>query len=196
MRVILEKEAEKFLENHKFNVVKRHFITKKNELSKIKINFPWVMKVSSPKVIHKSKSGGVILGIKTIREAEKAFDKLRQFKGFDGVMIQEKGHGQEIILGIKNTPEFGHVIMVGSGGTNVEEKKDVTFRIPPLTKKDSESMIKDLKIKINNSEILSKEIIKLSKLSEKNPKLQELDMNPIFISKKEATVVDARAVFV
>jgi acyl-CoA synthetase (NDP forming) len=59
MKQFTEKEAEDFLEKNKFPVVQREFIKNKKDLKKIKISFPWVMKVSSTKIMHKAKIGGV-----------------------------------------------------------------------------------------------------------------------------------------
>ena len=56
MKIILEKEAEDFLEKNQFSVVNRNFIKNKSQLKNIKLSFPWVMKVYSKKIIHKNKA--------------------------------------------------------------------------------------------------------------------------------------------
>ena len=56
MKIILEKEAEDFLEKNQFSVVNRNFIKNKYQLKNIKLSFPWVMKVYSKKIIHKNKA--------------------------------------------------------------------------------------------------------------------------------------------
>src|SRR5210317_174988 len=103
MNIILEKEAENFFEKNKFNVVKRAFVNKKENLKKLKLKFPWIMKVSSPKIIHKYKAGGIIMNIKSVSQAEKSFKKLKKLPGFEGTVIQEMISGQKLILGLKNT---------------------------------------------------------------------------------------------
>ena len=84
MKLFTEKEAEDFLEKNHFNVAKRIFIKNKNELNKAieKINFPWVMKISSKHIVHKTKLGGTIINIKNPKQAEKAFDMLSKIKDF------------------------------------------------------------------------------------------------------------------
>ena len=192
MRVILEKEAEEFLENQGFTVVKRAFVKNSYQIDALKLKFPWIMKVSSPKIIHKYKAGGIIMNIKNKKQAKKAFNKLKKLPGFQGTVIQEMISGQKLILGLKNTPEFRLVIMLGTGGVKVEELKDVTFRVCPINNKDANQMIQEIKTKIKNPESVIKDLIKLSKLAQKNPNIKELDINPLIVNKKAATIVDAR----
>lgn len=198
MRQLTEKEAERFLEKNKFNVAKRDFAKNISQLKKIKIPFPWVMKISSKKIMHKAKLGGVKVNIKSLDEAEKTFKELSKIQFFEGTIIQEMLFGKEIVIGIKNTPEFGHTIMFGKGGTNVEKEKDVSFRIFPLKEKDINELIKDVKF----SNTLSKKEInnivetlnKIQKLIKKYPKIEELDINPLIVNDEEYMVADARLV--
>jgi succinyl-CoA synthetase beta subunit len=194
MKIILEKEAEDFLEKNQFSVVNRNFIKNKSQLKNIKLSFPWVMKVYSKKIIHKNKANGIILNIKSLSQAKRAFNKLSKLKGFQGTIIQEQIKGQELILGLKSTEDFGLSILLGKGGTDVEKIKDITFRIIPINQKDAEQMIKDLKIKINNKQAIINNLLKLNKLALKNKNIQELDINPIILTKDKATIVDARII--
>ena len=188
MKIILEKEAEDFLEKNQFSVVNRNFIKNKSQLKNIKLSFPWVMKVYSKKIIHKNKANGIILNIKNLSQAKHAFIKLSKLKGFQGTIIQEQIKGQELILGLKSTEDFGLSILLGKGGTNVEKIKDITFRIIPINQKDAEQMIKDLKIKINNKQAIINNLLKLNKLALKNKNIQELDINPIILTKNKAEI--------
>lgn len=192
MKIILEKEAEDFLEKRSFNIIKRKFIKSKTQLQSIKLKFPLVMKIISSKAIHKTRAGGIIKNIKSITEAESAYNKLKKIKGFQGVLVQETRSGQEIILGLKKTPEFGQTIMLGAGGTKVEELKDTSFRVCPITKTDAKEMINELKIKTINPKQIISNLLKLSSLAKKHPKITELDINPIILNKKGAVIVDAR----
>lgn len=198
MRQLTEKEAESFLEKNKFQVVKRAFVKNKKDISKIKIPFPWVMKISSSKIMHKAKLGGVILNIESIEQAEQSYSQLSKIQFFEEAIIQETIRGKEIVLGIKKTPEFAHVIMFGKGGTSVEKERDVSFRILPLEKKDTNEIIKETKI---SQDLTKKEtkniqniIKKIQLLIKKYPKIQELDINPLLVNEKRAIVADARLV--
>ncbi len=193
---MLENEAENLLENEGFNVVDRALIKSKKQLRSIDISYPLAIKIISKKAVHKAKIGGVILNIKNLNECEKAFENMRKIDGFEGVLIQKMIRGKFVILGLKKTPEFGLVIMFGKGGGEVEEKRDVSFRVCPIKSKDADEMIKEVKmykeLKNNEKRIIKKNILKVSKLSEKYPEIEELDINPLIVNKDNAVIVDAR----
>lgn len=203
MMRLTEKDAEKLLEKEGFDVAKRIFVTSKKELAGIikKIKFPWVMKVSSSKIVHKAKIGGVKLNIQNLNEALSAFEELSQSNDFEEVLVQETIKGDELIIGLKKTPEFSHVLMFGKGGLNVEKEKDIVFRVLPLTNHELDDMLKETKIfptlrknKANIKEI--KNVIqKVSLLPNKYNNISEFEINPLFMNEKEAVVADARFLF-
>jgi hypothetical protein len=199
MQQLTEKEAEDFLEKNKFKVVKRSIAKNTKEINKIKIPFPWVMKISSKKIMHKAKIGGVILNIDSYQKAKDSFEKLSKIKNFEEVIIQEMILGAEMVVGIKKTPEFGHVLMFGKGGSKLEQEKDISFRIVPLKEKDMYEIFNEtgffslIKDKINLEELI-KTIKKVQNLIKKYPNIIEFDINPLIINKKTAITVDARLV--
>jgi succinyl-CoA synthetase beta subunit len=109
------------------------------------IGYPLVAKIVSPKVIHKSDVGGVIVGIRDDRALEAAYQKLEKIDGFSGVMLAEMVQGLELILGAKMDYQFGPVILLGMGGTGVEIYQDAVLRMAPLKEQDVLSMLKSLK---------------------------------------------------
>lgn len=203
MKLFVEKEAENFLQKKGFDVIKRADVKSKNQLHAIskKIPFPWAMKVNSKKIVHKKKFGGVVLNIPNLNKANFAFENLSKLDGFESATVQPMVQGEELIIGIKKTPEFGPVIMVGRGGPTAEQEKDVAFRVLPITKKDAEEMLSEirffekLKQEKTNLEKIKKNILKISSLSKKFSKISELDINPLMVNQKSAQVVDARIVF-
>lgn len=199
MKELTEKEAEDFLEKNNFNVIERQVVKNIKDIINVKIKFPWAMKISSSKIMHKAKLGGIALNINSIREAEKIFTKFSKMKNFEEVMIQKMSKGKEIIIGLKKTDEFGHVIMFGKGGSNAEKERDISFRVTPLKNKDFIEIINDTKISKTLSEDEKKEIIKILKkiqaLSIKHPSIEELDINPLFVCDKSSETIDARIVF-
>lgn len=114
------------------------------------IGFPCVLKIASPKILHKSAVGGVALNLKTAEQVHDSFELMmiraankRPDAHLHGcqVLPMVKG-GREVIVGINRDKQFGPLIMFGLGGTMVEGMKDVTFRVAPLTKKDATDMIR------------------------------------------------------
>lgn len=207
MRILAEKEAEDFLEEHGFIVARRKYTESLNSAINAanQLRYPIVLKVSSNKIIHKSDVGGVITDIRNDKELINAFNKLKKIKGFKGVLIHEFLDGYFLLLGIKYDQTFGHVIALGTGGIYTEILKDITFRVCPIDKKDALEMIEELKIYKILSGYRGKEginfnnliniLINLSKLPLKFKTIKELDINPLIISDKFAKIADARIVF-
>ena len=203
MKVFLGKDAEKFLKG--LPIAKSFLIKNQKELIKTK-KFPIVMKIISPQAIHKTDIGG-IKTVNNLQESQQTFNnfmkiaKSKRMK-LTGILLQEYVKGREFIIGIKKDPTFGHVIMFGAGGIFVESLKDVTFRVCPISDKDADSMIGDLRnqwlisgtrgqkpIKTN---LLKQILVKVSKLPQKYKKIEELDINPLMANEKEAKIVDSR----
>jgi acetyltransferase len=201
MEIFTEKKAEDFLEKEDFEIVERVFIENEKELKKAteKIGFPLAMKISSNKIIHKTKLKGVEININNYEEALQIFNKFKIKEGFEGVLIQKMIEGSEFLIGLKKTKEFGHVIVFGVGGIYTEKLKEVSFRVCPIEENDAEKMInelksfKDLNEKIKNKIIIN--ILKTCKLAEKYPNITELDINPMIINEKQGKIVDVRIVF-
>lgn len=200
MKYVGEKEAENFLEKAGFNVVPRAFCGSKGSLKNAieKVGIPFVMKVSGKKIIHKNKVEGIRLDVKTYSNALDELKNLKKIKGAEGVLIQRKMQGKEFLIGVKKTPEFGHIIVFGAGGIETEEKKDVSFRVAPLEKDEIKKMIKDVRaasqLLKKDGEAIEKMILDVCSLVEKYPNISELDLNPVMVKDGIATIVDARIV--
>ena len=201
MRYYSEKSAKDFLKKEGFEILKSVYI-KKFEDIKVKtknLNFPIVAKIFGKKIIHKSKIGGVKLNLKSYEEIFKVFEEMKKINGFEGVVVQKQVKGKEIFLGLKKTHEFGYAIGFGTGGVNVEQIKDINFRIAPLSKKEIKGMINDTKISKelskNEKNSIEKNLILLQNLSKKYPKISELDINPLILNKNFSKIIDARMVW-
>lgn len=174
-----------------------------------KLGFPVVMKISSPDIVHKTESKGVLVGIKTVEEVIKGYATLvkraRAYKRsatISGILMQEQIAGQEVIIGSKHDPTFGPVIMFGLGGVFVEVLKDVAFRKIPVERKDVQKMIQDIKglpllegirgAKPVNFRALEDAILGVSRLIDKNPQIQELDINPLLANQDGVWAADVR----
>ncbi len=200
MKYVGEVETEKFLLKKGFRVIPSAFCSGKNGIKKAlkKVGVPFVMKVAGKNIVHKNKVDGIRLNVKTYSNAIEEFSNLKKIKGARGVLFQSKIEGKEFLIGVKKTTEFGHVIGFGSGGTKVEEKKDVSFRITPLEREEIKKMIKDTQASRGllkpDGKAIEDVIFDLSKLLEKNPEISELDINPLMVKNGVATIVDARMV--
>lgn len=164
------------------------------------IGFPVVLKLISPKAVHKTEAGGVVIARDPgeVREAANKLLKLGK------VLVQEYVEGVEFFLGIKKDRSFGYVLLAGLGGIFVEVYKDVSFRVCPISEKDAKEMLSELKGKALlegargkkpvDKDALADVMVRLSRLPEKLQNLGELDVNPIMCSGREIKAVDARIV--
>jgi acyl-CoA synthetase (NDP forming) len=190
-------------------------MTKKQAVSMSReLGFPVVLKVISADVIHKSDSGGVRLGLANSTQVGRAYSDIMssvmqrhpQAK-IQGISVQPMAPpGIEVIIGMSTDPQFGPVIMFGLGGVLVEILKDVSFRIVPVTTRDAGEMIREIKgypvlagfrgQKPASIPALEELIVKVSRFIEENPRVRELDLNPVFAYEDKAVAVDARVVLV
>ena len=170
------------------------------------VGFPLAMKVISRQALHKSEKGGVMLGIKSNQEAEKAYSLLMErYRGIriEGVLVQKMAGGQavELIIGGKKDAQFGQLIMLGMGGIFVEVYKDVTFRVCPITKPDALEMIGELRSHailegargrrpIDKGALAATLLKVCSLLLKENP--SEFDINPLMCDERGCMAVDMR----
>lgn len=213
-RVLTEVESKELLKQAGIPVIETKLARSKKEAISIgkEIGFPIVLKISSPDVIHKSDSGGVKLGLSNPTQVSRAYSEImssikqRYPKAIiQGVSVQRTAPlGVEVIIGVSQDPQFGPVIMFGLGGVLVEVLKDVSFRIVPVSKRDAQEMIREIKgypilegyrgQEPANISALEEIIVKVSQFVEQNPQIRELDINPVFAYKDRAIAVDARII--
>jgi len=117
------------------------------------LGFPVAMKILSADIQHKSDIGGVMLNVGDPDQVGAAFARIVDAARshlpqahVDGVLIAPMmAAGVECILGARRDPALGVVIMLGSGGVNVELLGDVTFRLAPVDVDQAREMIDELK---------------------------------------------------
>jgi acetyltransferase len=211
-----EKEASELLKCYAFPLLKSRLVRKASEISEAldAIGGPVAMKLDSPDILHKSDAGGVMLGISTVAQAEKAFRKImqngRRYKKdarINGVLMQKMAReGIECILGSSRDPRFGPVCMFGLGGVFVEVMKDVTFRLAPMWQTSAENMVRSIRAyrvlrgvrgkPPSDIKAAQLAILKLSALVTNHPEIDELDINPLIIypEGQGCIVADARIV--
>jgi len=176
------------------------------------MGFPVVMKIVSPDILHKTEAGGVVVGVKSAADAEKAYDTIianaRKYKAgakIAGIQVQQMLQGgQEVIIGAVTDPSFGKLVAFGMGGVLVEVLKDITFRLAPTSKEDALSMLDSIKAGeilkgVRGADPVSREALaaliqNVSQLISDFPEISEMDLNPVFATKTGATAADVRIV--
>ncbi|MHA2402700.1 MAG: acetate--CoA ligase family protein, partial [Candidatus Kariarchaeaceae archaeon] len=176
------------------------------------VDYPLVMKMASRLVEHKTDEGGVIVDIRNETELNLSWTRIQD--NYNRLEIPEDQRqitiqryyqgGVEMALGASVDPQFGPLVMIGSGGILIEVLDDVTFGRVPITRNRARSMIRTLKGFAlllgfrgdNPVDIRALEdcILKLSQLVSDNRAIIELDVNPILALEigQDPIILDAR----
>ena len=174
------------------------------------IGFPVVMKICSRDIIHKTNVNGVLLNLKNESDVHEAFKNIMTSARscnaeaeIEGVTIQTMLNSQyELILGSKRDRDFGPVILFGMGGIMAEVLEDRSIALPPLNRLLARSLMEKTRVyrllkgyrnhPPANLTLLEEIMIRLSQLVTDFPEIEELDINPLMVTKNDFCAVDAR----
>jgi acetyltransferase len=175
--------------------------------------YPVVLKLNSETITHKTDVGGVQLNLRTEEAVRTAFETIRTSvaakageEHFQGVTVQpmEKLDGYELIIGSSIDPQFGPVLLFGSGGQLVEVFKDSALGLPPLNSVHARRMMAQTRIYTAlqgvrgrdpvNMAALERLMERFSQLVVEQPWIREIDINPLLASPERLIALDARVV--
>jgi acetyl coenzyme A synthetase (ADP forming)-like protein len=165
------------------------------------------LKAIAPGLIHKTEAGAVRLHL-TPATAQAAAREMADAlaaagHGVTGFLLQRMAPpGIEMIVGVVHDRRFGPVVACGAGGILVELLKDVAVRLTPLSEEDAEEMVNELRTapllagyrgaEPHDVAALRDIILRVATMVEDLPQITELDLNPVFVHVRGATIVDAR----
>lgn len=177
------------------------------------MGFPVVLKIQSPDIAHKTETGGVVLNVGE-DGVEAAFDRIMASAKahvpdawIEGVLVQKmmpKGH--EIVIGVTRDPDFGPLVMLGSGGIYLEVLKDVVFAPVPISPDEAKTLIGRLKTAPilqgvrgqagGDIDALAALVSRVAELARAEGNIDQLDLNPVFVypAGEGVVAVDALAV--
>jgi len=202
---LAENEVKDLLKTFNIKTTKYEVVRNLNDLEKLRLKFPVALKVCSREILHKSDVGGVKLGINDFYELKKEFNAFKKKFSKENLLVEQmEDKSIEIIIGLVNDPTFGLSIMCGIGGIFTELYKDVVFRVVPIDRYDAEQMVKEIKGKRllegfrgikSNKHLVIDLILKVSKIGEELiEKIDQMDLNPVFIYATKYCVVDAKLI--
>ena len=164
-----------------------------------RIGYPVALKVQAAELSHKSDVGGVILGVSggdALRAAwAQLGDNVKRHAPTvvpDGVLIERMGQrGLEMIVGARNDPQWGPVILVGFGGVAAEVMRDVRLLPHDLTR---EAVVREIGLLKGapllqgyrgepalDVEALADVVVRLGALLQSRPGIREIDLNPVVV---------------
>ncbi len=118
-------------------------------------------------------------------------------------MISSKD-GYELIVGSSIDPQFGPVLLFGTGGQFVEVFKDSALALPPLNSTLARRMMEQTRIfralqgvrgrKAVDVPALEQLLVRFSQLVVEQPLIKEIDINPLLATPERLIALDARVV--
>jgi succinyl-CoA synthetase beta subunit len=166
---------------------------------------PFVLKVCSGDIMHKTDLGGVRLNVDIKSLEDSAAGMLSRFP-VQSLLVEEQIRPEsiEFIVGGMVDPDFGPSVMIGVGGILTELYKDVAFRLIPCSAKEAGRMIEELKVSpvftgFRGLEINREGFVELitavSNLIESlGERFDQLDLNPVVFSKGQWVALDAKLI--
>ncbi len=175
--------------------------------------YPVVLKLNSNTITHKTDVGGVRLNIQDASEVRRAYEEMERSisenfspDDFAGATVQPMVslEGYELIVGSSLDPQFGPVLLFGSGGQLVEVYRDRALALPPLTTTLARRTMEQTRIfealkgvrgrAPVDTAALEKLFVRFSQLVVEQPWIKELDINPLLASPERLISLDARVV--
>lgn len=163
------------------------------------IGYPVVIKAQAAALSHKSDAGGVILNLADDAALVAGWDQLHANIAhhapgmvLDGVLVEAMGQrGIELIVGARNDPEWGPIILVGFGGVQAEILQDVRLLPPDLTRAAIAAELRALKSgalldgwrgsPALDVDAVTDIVIALGRLLAAAPSIREIDLNPVVV---------------
>jgi len=178
------------------------------------IGYPVVLKLHSETVTHKSDVGGVALNVRDDDAVQQAFRRIQAAaiahagpRAFAGVTVQSMVtlEGYEIIVGSHIDPQFGPVLLFGSGGRLVEIYRDRALALPPLNTTLARRLMEQTKVfdalrggargtAPVDVGALERLLVRFSDLVVEQRRIKEVDINPLLVSPERIVALDARVV--
>jgi acetyltransferase len=201
-----EFESKKILEAYAIPVVETRLAPEEDDSVRIadEIGYPVVLKLASNTIAHKFQSGGVQLNLADAAAVRSAYRKIQSNfapEHFQGATVQPmiRSEGFDIILGSSLDPQFGPVLLFGSGGRLVDFHKDRALALPPLNMTLARRVMEQTRIYAalkNRTDIdlaaLDQILVLFGLLVVEQRWIKEIDINPLLVAPERILALDAR----
>jgi acetyltransferase len=204
--ILTEAESKQILAAYGIPVVKTCVAASETEAVSCAeaIGYPVVLKLFSQTITHKTDVGGVQLNLVDAEAVRRAYQTIKSSvsatvgaEHFLGVtvqpMVQRKGY--ELIVGSSLDPQFGPVLLFGSGGQLVEVFQDRAIALPPLNSTLARRMMEQTRVykalqgvrgqSPVDLEALEQLLVRFSQLVAEQPWIKEIDINPLLATPAE-----------
>ena len=166
------------------------------------MGYPVVLKTAGKDMLHKSEHGGVMLDIADESQLRDAYADMSEKLGDDVLVAAMSAEGVEMLLGVKHDPQFGPVILIGSGGVLAETLGDVQFVLPPFDAAHAHRCVDRLQLRPLLNGVRGKAPVDIEAFCRMAARfsgmaaaladvLAEVDVNPVIVHEGGAVAVDA-----
>jgi acetyltransferase len=200
-----ECDSKSFLANWKIPVVEEKVVASLDGAWQTAqtMGVPVVLKGLLYGEVHKTEHGLVQLGITDRSSLETAFRRIQEkIDGRGRILIQKQvSTDYELIAGFIRDNQFGPCVMFGLGGIFSELEPDVVFALSPLDRTDAQRLIHRIRGKRIlkgfrgrmplNEEAMADVLVNLAMAGAAYPQIEQIDINPVIISKGAPLAVDA-----
>lgn len=164
-----------------------------------RVGYPVVLKAQAAALSHKSDAGGVILNIADEAALGEAWERLHaNVRAYDpaitldGGLVEAMGaRGVEFIVGGRNDPDWGPVVLAGFGGVTAELLGDVRLLPPDLPRPAIVAELRRLKQAALldgfrgspplDVDALAGVVEAVGRLLAGTPAIREIDLNPVVV---------------
>ncbi len=209
--LLSEWESKQLLQSYGIPTIATHLAQSADEAVAIAqtLGYPVVLKLHSHTITHKTDVGGVQLNLPDEQAVRSAYDGIQaigQPGDVLGVTVQPMvtQQGYELIIGSSVDPQFGPVLLFGSGGQLVEVYRDRALGLPPLNTTlarrlmERTQIYKALQGVRGQSSVdlaaLEQLLVRFSQLVVEYPEIKEIEINPLLASADQLLALDARVV--
>lgn len=212
---LTEIEGKALLAPYGINVPRSRIVVNPEDAEKAVagLHGPFVVKVVSTDILHKSDAGGVAVGLSDAAAVADAIGAMTRRPAIaaaavEGYLVEEMAPaGLEVVVGAFRDPQFGPMVMAGLGGVLVEVLGDVSFRLCPIGRAEAAAMLDELEGAelfdgARGSAAVSRGAIVDALLAIggedglmlREDGIAEIDVNPMIATAGGAVAVDARVI--
>jgi acetyltransferase len=214
--ILTEVEAKEILSAYGIPVIRTGVACSEQEAVQLadSMGYPAVVKLFSQTITHKTEVGGVQLNLSdgeavrwAYRQIQAAVTEKVGAEHFLGVTVQPMLHpdqAYELIVGSSIDPQFGPILLFGTGGQLVEVFRDRAVGLPPLNTTLARRLMEQTKIYQALKGVRGRQAVNLPELEQllvtfsylvvEQPWIREIDINPLLASAERLTALDARIV--
>lgn len=211
-RVMPESDGKRWLKNNNFNVPDGKSVSaQKLGEAAIEVGYPVALKMISPRLVHKTEAGAVVLNLKDEEELKLAAAKMKiDVAAYDADAVSElflveamsPNPLAELIINLRQDPQFGAALVLGSGGVLVELLDDSATLLLPTSLAEIIRALKSLRVGRLLEGFRGRPAVDITKVAEEIHKLcmayqeqvktiTEIEINPLFVYQEKVSAIDA-----